>query len=66
MADGGKVAWICTACGYIHDGEQPPDRCPACAVSGDCFEPYVELQAGSRAEDDIVLDDAILGDEEEA
>ncbi|MHA1904178.1 MAG: rubrerythrin [Candidatus Thorarchaeota archaeon] len=25
-----KVAWRCDNCGYIHDGETPPDKCPAC------------------------------------
>ncbi len=22
--------WICTVCGYVHEGEEPPDKCPVC------------------------------------
>ncbi|MCF2136507.1 MAG: rubrerythrin family protein [Candidatus Thorarchaeota archaeon] len=25
-----KIKWRCQNCGYIHVGEQPPERCPAC------------------------------------
>ena len=22
--------WVCTVCGYVHEGEQPPEQCPVC------------------------------------
>lgn len=25
-----KVEWVCRECGYVHVGEEPPERCPAC------------------------------------
>lgn len=25
-----KVQWRCDNCGYIHEGENPPEKCPAC------------------------------------
>ncbi|NWF96465.1 MAG: rubrerythrin family protein [Candidatus Thorarchaeota archaeon] len=25
-----KVKWRCINCGYVHEGEAPPERCPAC------------------------------------
>jgi rubrerythrin len=25
-----KVWWVCRECGYVHFGEQPPERCPSC------------------------------------
>ena len=25
-----KVEWVCRECGYVHVGEEPPQRCPAC------------------------------------
>ena len=28
----------CMVCGYIHEGEQPPDTCPVCGVDRDGFE----------------------------
>jgi rubrerythrin len=24
--------WKCTVCGYIHEGQQPPDECPVCGA----------------------------------
>lgn len=30
--------WKCTVCGYIHDGDQPPEECPLCKASADKFE----------------------------
>lgn len=32
--------WECTECGYIHEGENPPRRCPECGASADQFEFY--------------------------
>ena len=26
-----KVTWRCRNCGYLHEGEEAPDECPACA-----------------------------------
>ena len=26
-----KVRWKCRNCGYVHEGEEAPDKCPACA-----------------------------------
>lgn len=31
--------WRCMVCGYIHEGEAPPDRCPLCGVGPEEFEP---------------------------
>ena len=25
-----KETWICTNCGYIYEGEEPPQYCPVC------------------------------------
>jgi nitrite reductase (NADH) large subunit len=35
-------AWVCSVCGYVHHGAEPPDCCPVCGASGDLFEPYEE------------------------
>ena len=29
--------WVCTVCGYIHEGEQPPASCPICRQPADKF-----------------------------
>lgn len=35
--------WKCTVCGYIHEGEGPPDKCPVCGVSRYQFILYERL-----------------------
>ena len=37
-----KVRWKCGNCGYIHEGEEAPDVCPACAHPKAHFEVFVE------------------------
>ncbi|MCQ2291344.1 MAG: NADH peroxidase [Bacteroidales bacterium] len=29
--------WICTVCGYVHEGETAPERCPQCKVPAEKF-----------------------------
>ena len=33
-----KVVWRCRNCGYLHDGSEAPDECPACAHAQAHFE----------------------------
>ncbi|MBN1328782.1 MAG: rubrerythrin family protein [Candidatus Heimdallarchaeota archaeon] len=33
-----KVRWKCSVCGYIHEGEVPPENCPACDHSHEYYE----------------------------
>ncbi|MDD2347711.1 MAG: hypothetical protein PHS50_05545, partial [Kiritimatiellae bacterium] len=32
--------WRCVPCGYIHTGNEPPDRCPVCGAGPGDFKPY--------------------------
>ncbi|MFA5252815.1 MAG: rubrerythrin family protein [Phycisphaerae bacterium] len=32
------VRWVCKNCGYVHEGTEPPDKCPACAHPKAYFE----------------------------
>jgi PAS domain S-box-containing protein len=34
--------WQCTVCGYIHDGDEPPETCPVCGSSRALFVPLAE------------------------
>jgi rubrerythrin len=34
----GKTKWRCMNCGYVHEGEEAPELCPACAHPRDYFE----------------------------
>jgi rubrerythrin len=29
--------WKCTICGYIHNGDEPPDTCPICGAFREKF-----------------------------
>jgi uncharacterized membrane protein len=34
--------WRCTVCGYIHDGDEPPEKCPVCGADKSLFEEIIE------------------------
>ena len=34
--------WICTVCGYVHEGETAPDFCPQCKQPKEKFKPVEE------------------------
>ena len=36
--------WVCPVCGYVHEGDTPPEKCPLCGVPGSKFTE----QAGER------------------
>ena len=29
--------WVCPVCGYVHEGDTPPEKCPVCKVPGERF-----------------------------
>ena len=29
--------WVCPVCGYVHEGETAPEKCPQCGVAGSKF-----------------------------
>jgi uncharacterized membrane protein len=31
--------WQCTVCGYVHQGETPPEKCPVCGADKSLFVP---------------------------
>lgn len=35
---GKEQSWKCLGCGYIHNGMEPPDKCPACVKPKGYFE----------------------------
>ena len=32
------MKWVCKVCGYVHEGDTPPEKCPICNASADKFE----------------------------
>ncbi len=47
-----QMKWRCTVCGYVHDGDEPPDLCPVCGVATEKFVP-VEAAKVSLVQDMI-------------
>jgi len=49
--------WKCTVCGYIHEGEQPPEECPICKQPAEVFEKVEEPKknpyAGTKTEKNL-------------
>jgi uncharacterized membrane protein len=40
--------WKCTVCGYIHTGEEPPEKCPVCGAPKSKFIDVTEPEAPAR------------------
>lgn len=40
--------WKCTVCGYVHEGEEPPEECPVCHADKSKFVEIVEEQATAK------------------
>ncbi|HIQ06769.1 MAG TPA: rubredoxin [Anaerolineae bacterium] len=36
--------WRCSVCGYVYDGDEPPEKCPKCKASKEKFEELSESQ----------------------
>lgn len=33
------IKWICSKCGYVHEGTEPPAECPSCKHPREYYEP---------------------------
>ena len=42
------IRWKCAVCGYIHEGTEPPGKCPCCKHPKEYYEP--ERARSSRFE----------------
>ena len=42
--------WKCTVCGYIHEGDEAPDKCPVCGAGKDKFTEVTADTGGENAE----------------
>ena len=36
--------WVCPVCGYVYEGENPPEKCPQCKVPGSKFKEKEETE----------------------
>ena len=47
--------FICTVCGYIHEGDAAPEKCPLCKVPASKFKEMEETEGGLQFADERVL-----------
>jgi len=45
--------WRCTVCGYLHEGDEPPECCPICDARKDEFELIEETPVELTVQNDI-------------
>lgn len=58
--------WRCTVCGYIHEGDEPPETCPQCGAPKEKFELYTGRDGGARKDSsqgvgDLTADVVVVG-----
>lgn len=49
--------WECSVCGHIHEGEEPPSKCPICKAEK---EKFFTLQALEETVDQIKLEEDVV------
>ena len=57
--------WVCSVCGYVHTGDQPPESCPTCKAPASKFKEQVA--GASYASEHVVgiakgVDEGIIKD----
>lgn len=56
--------WRCLVCGYIAEGDQPPEACPVCGVGPDQFEEITVAETGfvsEKAERFVIVGNGAAG-----
>ena len=43
--------WRCTVCGYVHEGDEPPEKCPVCGADRSKFVEVSPLETAEAAPD---------------
>ena len=48
--------WVCSVCGYVHEGDNPPEKCPVCKQPAEKFKAVEEKKnpyAGTQTEKNL-------------
>lgn len=59
-----KKKFRCPVCGYIHEGDSAPEKCPVCGAAGSKFIEVVESEGAMAFADEHVIGIAKSSDEE--
>ena len=46
--------WVCSVCGYVHEGDTAPEKCPQCGVPAEKFRKQDEDAAMTWASEHVV------------
>ena len=46
--------WICTVCGYVHEGDTPPEKCPQCKQPAEKFKELKEDEEVTYAAEHVI------------
>ena len=49
-----KKKFICTVCGYVHEGDAAPEKCPQCRVPASKFKEVVESEGIQFAQEHVI------------
>ena len=49
-----KKKFICTVCGYVHEGDAAPEFCPQCKQPASKFKEVVEGEALTWADEHVI------------
>ena len=49
-----KKKFICTVCGYVHEGEEAPEFCPQCKQPRSKFKEVVEGETMTWADEHVI------------
>ena len=53
--------WVCAVCGYVHEGPEPPEKCPQCNAPASKFNELKE-GAGFACEHQVGIIDGVSED----
>ena len=59
-----KKKFICTVCGYVHEGDEAPERCPQCKAPREKFKEVVENGDSLQFACEHILGDGQVGSAE--
>ena len=59
-----KKKFICTVCGYVHEGNEAPERCPQCKAPKEKFKELIENGEALQFACEHILGDGQVGNEE--
>lgn len=41
--------FVCSVCGYVHEGDSAPEKCPVCGVGADKFKEQTGEENGLQS-----------------